>query len=165
MTNNIPEPMQWFLITEHRIIHQYDNDTDQKGKRISVVYDIQNDPAEKLLVMGLISYGKFVSDLKMLSTLPIRLLVDFTTGLFHINGISFDRRPQDVKDYEIRNGDLRFIYYKTTRRSFDLSTGKDLGGGIQFYKLGWQITILGKNYQRLMLYDITSGMMEFKEKR
>ena len=36
---------------------------------------------------------------------------------------------------------------------------------IQLYKIGWQFTHEGKNYQRILFFDIETGVFSLKEKR
>ena len=83
--------------------------------------------------------------------------VDFTNGHFNINGddISF-------KDLSDREETYRPIYFKRVRQS--IGTGNiDPNENIK-YHIGYQITIGGKNYQRILRVDNISKQIEFVEK-
>ena len=79
--------------------------------------------------------------------------VDLTDGSFLINGekISFNGISNRTEPY-------RLIYFKRVQKTFNIPEPN-----IKYY-LGYQITIDGVNYQRLLQIDNISKQIEFVEK-
>jgi len=83
--------------------------------------------------------------------------VNFKNGHFNINGedISF----KDISDREEK---YRPIYFKRVKQSLT-TVGMKPSENIK-YHIGYQITIDGKNYQRILKIDNITKQMEFVEK-
>ena len=79
--------------------------------------------------------------------------VDLTDGSFLINGekVSFNGISNRTEPY-------RLIYFKRVQKTFNIPEPN-----IKYY-LGYQITIDGVNYQRLLQIDNISKQIEFVEK-
>lgn len=73
--------------------------------------------------------------------------VDLRDGHFELNGIPFFQHKAQDQNVE----DFRLIFYQTSQRHFDMTSGKDLGGGVLCYTLGWQGLLDGKNTQRVIV--------------
>ncbi len=85
------------------------------------------------------------------------IAVDLETGMFYLGayplnpGMTF----QDVE--------YRLIYYKRSR--MEIGWGGKEEQFIHRYLLGWQATIEGENYQRIMFLDPSNHMIEVQSKR
>lgn len=87
--------------------------------------------------------------------------VDLTTGLFYIDDICLNLAPQLVG----KTG-FRVIYFKRKRQEIGFQAKGD--PTIHAYLLGWQITLDGKNYQRIMFihpWENGQVILEFRDKR
>jgi len=83
--------------------------------------------------------------------------VNFKNGHFNINGddIAF-------KDLSDKKEKYRPIYFKRVRQA--ISTGINNPNENIKYHIGYQITINGKNYQRIVKIDNITKQIEFIEK-
>ncbi len=88
--------------------------------------------------------------------------VDMKTGLFIINGEEHDQRPKGVS---LVGQTLRPIYFRSVRGGIGIDGGPSYAPLVKWYRLGWQVTIDGENYQRIIQYDVPMDSFEFKEKR
>lgn len=93
----------------------------------------------------------------------INIGVDLTTGLFIINGIKMDVRPDIIK--ELVDPFYRIIFHRRRKEERGVVTGDLVRGKIAFYLLGWQITLEDKNYQRILFFDPETLTFVIREKR
>ena len=71
--------------------------------------------------------------------------VDLTSGLFSLNGFTFQAGDPSIPNLKNATG-FRLIYFKRHRHHFS-QDGTEQGHEIE-YHIGWQTTIDGKNYQQ-----------------
>ncbi len=90
-------------------------------------------------------------------------LVDLTDGHFEVDGVAFfmheacDKSVDPMQVTENVNlRDFRLVYYIANAKTFsaDVQDGKIIGmkesGHIRTWHLGWQCTVDGENYQKIM---------------
>lgn len=85
-------------------------------------------------------------------------LIDFSTGHMYKDGISL---PVQYVDYPCY---YRLIYVLTRGFSLNANTGQQSQPETLMYKIGWQITFEGKNYQQV-LWIQPNGSFEIKGDR
>lgn len=79
--------------------------------------------------------------------------VDLVDGHFEVNGTPFFLHEQPIKD-------LRVIFFRQHTHTYRISESKTVQGGTTrkelehniVYRMGWQCTIDGKNYQQVMQF-------------
>jgi len=134
---------------------------DGKENNFKLVLDVEKDDQ---LAMLHVSSGKN------------NFAVDLETGIFYMDNIAIDLIPEWRKEKKHRgiivqkkflpdNPDFRIIFYRRMREQ----RGADAKPKhLYVVILGWQITIGGLNYQRIMfIYPSKNGnsTIEFREKR
>jgi len=99
---------------------------------------------------------------KFALTMRPRFTVDLQTGIFNINGEDFNENPKGVS---FANTKFRPIYHRRVRGGIGMDGGKGYASLAKFYYIGWQTTVDGNNYQRIIQYDVPNNQWLFKEKR
>lgn len=85
------------------------------------------------------------------------ITLNLKTGIFTID-------TQDYKFLNLNEANYRLVYFRTRRMETD-KNGK-LGNPYTYrYGIGWQTTINGLNYQRILNIDTNNGLITIKEKR
>ena len=74
--------------------------------------------------------------------------VDLSTGAFEVNGKPFSVQLEN----DILPTNLRLIYFRRRRQHFMIPNLEELSSDTT-YCIGWQCTIDGKNYQRVIAVD------------
>lgn len=88
------------------------------------------------------------------------IAVDLVTGNFHIRGAIF--HPYNALTTE-NNVRYRLVFYR--RKRMVETNGVRSKPFVHRFLLGWQCTVRGLNYQRIMFYDPVHGSIEIKAKR
>lgn len=117
-----------------------------------------DDDLEKLHLIRLIpgSEDKFSPDMRPCFT------VDFKTGFFTINGKESNENPPEKDMYKVK---FRPVYYRRVRGGIGINQGPSYASIVKYYWIGWQATIDGKNYQRLLRYDVPNNIPDVVRKR
>ena len=74
--------------------------------------------------------------------------VNLKNGMFTINGVEIFPITETELGVPLRNAKYRIIYYKRMQANFTVQ--KLEGPKIHSYLIGWQTTISGKNFKRVM---------------
>jgi len=152
--------LQWVTITNSKedpqITHQFDEEGNQTN--ISFVLDL----AEK-------------DELDVLIAIPVEqqigmehpvgnpfIAVDIKTGMINVNGTHWNFMPHGINPEDVK---FRPIWYHSVRKDFDANSMEHLGDKITLYKVGWQFTHESKNYQRIIFFNVETGIFSLKEKR
>ncbi len=155
--------LQWVAITdrdgESELTHQYD----EKGNQINISHMLNLAEKNELNVMIGIPVSQRLGKEEPVGN-PF-IAVDMKTGLINVNGTNWNFMPQriDAKDVKFRP-----IWYHSVRKDYSASKTLDLtveGEKITQYKIGWQFTHEEKNYQRIVFFDVNTGIFSLKEKR
>jgi hypothetical protein len=88
--------------------------------------------------------------------------VDFTTGKFEIDGVEHDDNPDGV---DLTGVTLRPIYYRRVRGGIGINKGRGYQPLVKYYWIGWQATVNGDNYQRIIQYDVPNNNPVLVRKR
>lgn len=154
MTTKFSPPNSFQWIAEYdggKLYSQYGAD----GRSFKQVLAFsEEDRLDKLHIVRLVQ-GKEDS----LDETP-RFSVDMRTGIFEVLGQSINKNPNVVL---ISN--LMPVCYHSVRAGLGVGGGASYPAYIKTYKLGWQMNIDGKNYQRIVSYDVPRDIYEFTEKR
>lgn len=101
----------------------------------------------------------------------VNIGVNLQTGIFHINGMKLDLRPDVFKPKDDGDSKIetiipkyRLIFFRRHQVGIDDEDGK-YKDKIFNYLLGWQANHGKKNYQRIMFINPTTLTIEIKEKR
>lgn len=91
------------------------------------------------------------------------IIINLESGEFDIRGAIF--HPYIALTRHNERLHYRIIFYRRMRRHLGTDM-KPIGAPFVYrYLLGWQVTYLDLNYQRIIFYDPTSGGIEIQAKR
>lgn len=152
--------LQWVSITERdketEITHQFD----EEGNQVNISHMLDLAEADELNVLiGL------PADQRIGNETPVGnpfVAVDMKTGLINVNGTNWNFVPHGINPLSVK---FRPIWYHSVRKDFAADSMIQLGEKISLYKIGWQFTIDKKNYQRIVFFDVETGIFSLKEKR
>ena len=156
MTSKPPNIFQW--VAEHdggQVFTQYG----QPGRDFKALQKFSDDNVlEKLHLVRLIPSREdaFSPDMRPCFT------VDFKTGLFTVNGEEKDESPEGV---DLNGAHFRPIYHRRIRGGMSINRGPSYQPMVKYYWLGWQTTVDGNNYQRIIRYDVPNNDPVFVRKR
>ncbi len=152
--------LQWVTIVNSKenpeITHQFD----EEGNQINISHVLNLSEEDKLDVL----IGVPVDQKIGLET-PVGnpfIAVDMRNGLINVNGTNWNFMPHGINPEDVK---FRPIWYHTIRKDFAADSMEPLGDKFTRYKIGWQFTHEEKNYQRIIFYDVETGIMSLKEKR
>ena len=155
--------LQWVSITnrtgEPVITHQFD----EEGNQLNINKLLDLSESKKLDVMIGVPINQRVGTADPIGN-PF-IAIDMKTGLMNINGTNWDFRPTNIDPSKIH---FRPVWYHSIRKDYAASGNLSLnntGNEITLYKIGWQFTYKEKNYQRILFYDVKTGIFSLKEKR
>ncbi len=157
ITSAPPNLFQWVAEYDSGTIYTQYGGPNRQFKDLTKFSD--EDRLEKLHLIRLIDgkENEFSTDMRPCFT------VDLMNGTFSINGESVnENRPQGVN---FNGSKFRPIYHRRVRGGVGLTGGRSYAPLVKFYWLGWQATVDGKNYQRIIQYDVPNDEWLFKEKR
>lgn len=140
----MPKPLKYLFtaaFTDGSTVEQDANDTSKI------------DPLKRTAftdVLKAIESGKVLSTFTLTEQGPVanKYAVDLRDGSFAINGKSF-RMHEGTLSLE---GVLRIIYFRNNTRTFYAQSGEDVSHDV-VYRIGWQYTMNGTNYQQVMEID------------
>ena len=160
ITSRPPNLFQWVAEYDSgKILTQYGG----PNRQFKDLTEFSNqDTLEKLYLVRLIPdrEDEFSPDMR-----PC-FMVDLKTGHFSINGEMHTPIVPDLPiGFNWKDAKYRPIYHRRIRGGVGISGGKGYASLVKYYWLGWQATIDGKNYQRIIQYDVPNDSWLFKEKR
>jgi hypothetical protein len=117
------------ILDDGSTYHQTSDDVSLTDSKRSAFYDIKDSKLKKFTL----SNDKDVYS------------VDLTTGAFEVNDKSFSIQLEN----DILPTNLRLIYFRRRRQHFMIPALEELSSDTT-YCIGWQCTIDGKNYQRII---------------
>lgn len=153
--------LQWVSITERdgqsEILHQYD----KEGNQVNISHILDLAEADELNVLiGLPVDQRIGNGDKKLVGNPF-IAIDMKTGLINVNGTNWNFVPHGIDPLTVK---FRPIWYHSIDKQYD-ATGIHLGNHITQYKIGWQFTLNKKNYQRILFFNVKTGIFSLKKKR
>jgi len=156
LTSRPPDVFQWVAEYDGG---QYYNQYGQPGRKFPDVLAMSdNNTLEKLHLIRLIRGNP---DLFVYNMYP-RFTVDLRTGIFDLNNIEYDETPEGVDFTGVK---FRPIYFRRIRGGIGINKGRGYQPMVKYYWIGWQATVNGDNYQRMVQYDVPKGVPEFVRKR
>ena len=123
--------------TDGTVYKQNKQDISEKDPKRSCFYDVEHSKKK---------IKRFI-----LSRLWHKYSVDLTDGHFEIDGTVFDVEGETVRP--INQADYRLIYFRQHQHDMAMDyknkTQEEVGHRVTFC-IGWQTTIAGKNYKRIL---------------
>lgn len=151
--------LQWVTISDvdekTEIAHQYDED----GNQINISHMLDLAERGELNVLIGVPVDNRVGNGQPVGN-PF-IAVDMKNGLMNVNGTDWDFRPKGIDPSSVH---FRPIWYHSIKKEFSEEMVLK-GQRIALYKIGWQFTHEGKNYQRIVFFDTQTGVFSIKEKR
>jgi hypothetical protein len=152
--------LQWVTISDvdgkAEVTHQFDEDGNQKN----ISHMLELGEKNKLNVLIGVPVDQRVGKDSPVGN-PF-IAIDMKTGLMNINGTNWNFFPRDIEPSIVN---LRPIWYHSVKKDYDLHKMVQLSEKISLYKIGWQFTHEGKNYQRIIFFDTQTGIFSMKKKR
>ncbi len=153
--------LQWVTISdeddETKVSHQFDEDGTQKNIKYMLNLSEQN----KLNVLIAIPVEQRIGNKDNPVGNPF-IAIDMKTGMINVNGTNWNFVPHGIDTLSVK---FRPIWYHSVRKDFSADSMTMLGEKITLYKVGWQFTHEEKNYQRIVFYNVETGIFSLKEKR
>lgn len=152
--------LQWVTITEKNgqseILHQFD----KEGNQVNISYMLNLAEADELNVLIGLPVDQRIGDKTPVGN-PL-IAIDMKTGLINVNGTNWNFVPHGIDPLTVK---FRPIWYHSVVKNFSADSMTVLGERISLYKIGWQFTLNKKNYQRILFFDVETGIFSLKEKR
>lgn len=152
--------LQWVTISDSKTDPQITHQFDEEGNQINISHMLNLSEEDKLDTLIGIPVDQRIG-LKQPVGNPF-VAVDMHNGLINVNGTNWNFMPHGINAEDVK---FRPIWYHTIRKDFAADSMKSLGDKFTFYKIGWQFTYKEKNYQRIIFYDVETGIYSLKEKR
>ncbi len=152
--------LQWVSIVNRdekpEITHQFD----EEGNQVNISHVLDLAETNELAVLIGIPVSQRMGEEKPVGN-PF-IAVDMKTGLINVNGTNWNFLPHNIDPSTVK---FRPIWYHSVIKDFDATSSRVLGQRISLYKIGWQFTLNEKNYQRIVFFDVQTGIFSLKEKR
>jgi len=152
--------LQWVAISskedETIITHQFKKDGSQRN--IKFMLDLAEE--DKLGVLVGIPIDQRIGTEFAIGN-PF-VAVDMKTGMFNVNGTNWNFMPTGIDSSSVK---FRPIWFHTIKKDYAMTGMKLVGERITQYKIGWQFTHEEKNYQRIVFFNVETGIFSLKEKR
>ncbi len=161
--SELKQILQWVAITnrsgQSEILHQFD----EKGNQTNIKYMLDLAETGDLHVMIALPVDQRLGEEQPVGN-PF-IAIDMKSGLINVNGTNWNFMPTRIEAKDVK---FRPIWYHSVRKDFATSDRLDmeeLGQEITQYKIGWQFTHEKKNYQRIVFFNVKTGIFSLKEKR
>lgn len=152
--------LQWVTISDvdgkADVTHQFDED----GNQTNISHMLELAEKNNLNVLIGIPRDQRVGDTAAVGN-PF-IAIDMKTGLMNVNGTNWNFFPHGIEPSAVN---FRPIWYHSVKKDYDMHAMKEMSQHISLYKIGWQFTYKGKNYQRIVFFDTQTGIFSLKEKR